>query len=86
MIYECLWYDGDGSYRLLDFDPNGLSDLELKEEVINHLKIIVSPSIPFGLSNDYIKKACETVYLVDVNNLKRVFKEPYKELHHISIE
>ena len=79
MIYECLWYDGDGSYRLLDFDPNGLSDLELKEEVINHLKI-------FGLSNDYIKKACETVYLVDVNNLKRVFKEPYKELHHISIE
>ena len=79
MIYECLWYDGYGSYRLLDFDPNGLSDLELKEEVINHLKI-------FGLSNDYIKKACETVYLVDVNNLKRVFKEPYKELHHISIE
>lgn len=81
MAHECLWYNGEGGkYHLLDFDPDGLTKIELKEEIINHLKRL-------GLSNDDIIKAAETVYLININNLKRVFKEPHKELrYHITID
>ena len=69
MTQECLWYDGvEGCYHLLEFDPNGL---RIGQVVVNAKKQLESC---FGLSGVDLERAMETVYLSDVDNLKRVKK------------
>lgn len=66
MSKECLFYNGEFScYELLDFDPNGLANKELVRKIKEQLK-------NKGLSKEEMIKAFETIYLVDVDNLKNV--------------
>ena len=67
MAKECLWYNGEsGCYELMDFDPDGLS----KEEL--NLKIKEWFFCKSLLDAEEIKKARETVYLLDVKHLEKV--------------
>jgi len=67
MAQECLWYDGvQGCYHLLDFDPNGL---KIRQIVQNAKKLLEDC---FGLYGEDLEKAMETVYLLDVDSLRRV--------------
>lgn len=66
MTKECLWYNGVlGCYELLDFDPNGLSKEEIVEEA--KAKLLLK-----GFEFNDLNKALETLYLIDVDALKRV--------------
>ena len=66
MAKECLWYNGELScYELLDFDPNGMH----KEEIIEEAKARL---ILKGINFKDLDKALETLYLIDVDDLKRV--------------
>lgn len=57
--FEVLFYDGEnGEYRLLDFNPAGLSKDELTEKIESALRYQV------GVESDYIDKAMDSVYLV----------------------
>ena len=67
MTQECLWYDGvEGCYHLLEFDPNGL---RIGQVVVNAKKQLEDC---FGLYGQDLEKAMETVYLIDVDRLRRV--------------
>jgi len=67
MTQECLWYDGvEGCYHLLEFDPNGL---RIGQVVVNAKKQLEDC---FGLYGRDLEKAMETVYLIDVDRLRRV--------------
>lgn len=66
MTHECLWYNNESaSYNLLDFDPNGLT----KEQIIEKAKKEFEEK---GFEGREIDKAMETVYLIDIDNLKKV--------------
>ena len=66
MSKECLFYNGESScYELLDFDPNGLTNEELVRKIKEQLK-------NKGFSKEDMVKAFETIYLIDVDNLKNV--------------
>jgi hypothetical protein len=70
MTQECLWYDGvEGCYHLLEFDPNGLKIWQVVENAKKQLENC------FGLHGQDLEKAMETVYLIDIDNLKRVKKD-----------
>ena len=77
--HECLWYNGNGQYELLEFDPDGLSKLELRETIINELRRL-------GVGNSDIGKASETVYLLKVDHLKRIFKHRLDAPYHVGIK
>ena len=63
---ECLFYNGEFScYELLDFDPNGLTNKELVRKIKQQLK-------NKGFSKEDIIRAFETIYLIDIDNLKNV--------------
>ena len=67
MAQECLWYDGvQGCYHLLDFDPNGLKI----RQIVQIAKKLLEDC--FGLYGEDLEKAMETVYLLDVDSLRRV--------------
>jgi len=64
---ECLWYDGtEGVYELLDFDPNGLSNEQVKEKALKCLKD------KYGFAEWEMEKVSETLYLIDINNLENL--------------
>lgn len=66
MAKECLWYNGEeGVYHLLDFDPNGLTKEQIKQkviEILNHK----------GFDIEDCGRELETVYLVDIDDLKKI--------------
>ena len=66
MTKECIWYNGElGQYELLDFDPNGMD----KEEIVEEAKAKLMLK---GIGFNDLDKALETLYLIDVDDLKRV--------------
>ncbi|KKN53857.1 hypothetical protein LCGC14_0598160 [marine sediment metagenome] len=68
-VFECIYYDGEhGEYHLFDFDPNLISRKSLLIEVRSRLQHEI------GIELDYIDKAMESVYLLNVNTLVRITK------------
>lgn len=66
MTKECLWYNGAmGIYELLDFNPDGLE----KENIIEKAWKLVKM---YGFSEDEKAKVLKTLYLIDIEALKRV--------------
>lgn len=70
MTKECLWYNGEtGHYELLEFDPNGLT----KNQIIKEVEKIFANIFPEWDNPDFSKeKVFETLYLIDVDDFKRV--------------
>jgi len=67
MTKECLWYDGEtSSYLLLDFEPDDLTNKEIRDKAFEILKS------DYSFADDEKDKALETLYLLDVDDLKRV--------------
>jgi len=65
---ECIWYNGETAcYELLDFDPSGLSKDEIRNKAIEKLQ----DKYRFDVRG--IEKATETIYLINSDDLKRVF-------------
>ena len=65
MAKECLWYNGEtGCYELMDFNPDDMTKEELSERIEGWLRR------RYMLNPEEIKKAKETVYLVDPEHLK----------------
>ncbi len=66
MSKECLFYNGElGCYELLNFDPNGLTNRELIIKIKKELK-------NKGFSEEEMIKVFETIYLINVDNLKNI--------------
>lgn len=66
MAKECLWYNGEmACYELLDFDPNKLTNKEIMKKAWEILKR------KYILSNQDKRKALETLYLIDIDDLKK---------------
>lgn len=64
---ECLWYNGEfGVYELLDFNPKGLTKKQIIEKSAELLKK------KYGFVGREMDKALETLYLIKVNDLKKV--------------
>lgn len=64
---ECLWYNGEvGVYELLDFNPDGLT----KAQIIRKAKEILNKEYAFD--DVGMRKAMETLYLIDIDNLEHV--------------
>lgn len=66
-LFECVFYDGEnGVYHLLDFDPNGLSDKQLKEKIRNSLQhqCHIDPSD--------VDRFMDSVYLINTNIMVKV--------------
>lgn len=66
MQKECVWYNGDGQYELLDFDPNGLTKEQVMEKAKEELRKL------FCINNEDFEKAKETLYLINVESLQKV--------------
>jgi len=67
MTKECVWYNGEVSnYKLLSFDPNRLTNKEIKDKAWE----ILNAKYQFG---DYSKDSVlENLYLIDIDNLEKV--------------
>ena len=68
MSKECLFYNGEfGNYELLDFDPNGLTNKQIKEKARQELikKYCVG-------EDEEIGNLMENVYLINIDDLERV--------------
>lgn len=69
MTQECLWYNGMGEYELLEFDPN---ELKSEKDIFEKAKKILIEKYSFNERD--LEKAIETLYLIDINNLKPLRK------------
>lgn len=66
-MFECVFYDGEnGHYHLFDFDPNPISRESLLIEVRARLQS------ECHIDPDGVDKAMESVYLIDVNMMRKV--------------
>lgn len=69
MDKECLWYNGEtGMYELLEFEPEGMDNEEVSIKAFEILKEM------YGFTEEEREKVLETLYLIDVDNLKKVNK------------
>lgn len=66
--FECVFYDGEngGVYRLLDFNPNGLTKKALLIEINNRLMH------ECHIDRNDVDRAMENVYLLNANMLIKV--------------
>lgn len=68
-VFECVYYNGEyGTYHLFDFDPNDISRESLLIEVKTRLQS------ECHIDPDYVDKAIQSVYLLNVNALVRIVK------------
>lgn len=75
MAKECLWYNGETShYELLEFEPDELTD----DEIIEKAKAELTKK--YTMNEEDFKKAKETLYVIDVDNLRKVGKEDIKSI------
>lgn len=58
---EVLWYDGDGNYIMLDFNPYGMTKKQIVNKAVRELQRKFS-----GLERRHI---LETLYLLPDNSL-----------------
>jgi len=64
---ECLWYNGEiGCYELLDFNPNELTEEQIKEKAEELLRE------KYSFTEQEMEKVRETIYLIDINNLEKI--------------
>lgn len=64
---ECVWYNGTtGCYEILDFDPNKMTT----QEILDRARAYLAKRYTFD-NRDW-EKAKETLYLLNVDGLKKV--------------